>query len=199
MNLPDIIRTFSSIQLPAGQQVFTQGQACENYIVLAEGQIKVFSRSEDGRELVLYRIGAGEMCVLTTSCLLGNSRYPAEAVTEADITAYVLPVKDFDALLDENREFRRFVFGSMSQRLGALMAQLEQVTMESVERRLARFLLNRSQSGRVPATHQDIATDIGSAREVVSRHLKVLEKQGLIRLLRGVVEILNEEALLGLV
>lgn len=193
--LPDVIRNFPVLELPDKQVVFSQGQSCENYIVLAAGQVKVFTRSADGRELVLYRINAGEMCVLTTSCLLGGSHYPAEAVTEAAVEAYLVPRNRFSELLDSDTQFRHFVFDSFSQRLTALMAQMEQVTLDSVDQRLSRFLLQQAQNDCLQITHQDIAVNIGSAREVVSRRLKELEKQGVVRLSRGKIELLKPDVL----
>ena len=194
--LPKSIRGLPVQELTDKQLVFSQGQPCENYIVLAEGQVKVFTRSVEGRELVLYRIKAGEMCVLTTSCLLGGNNYPAEAVTESSVKAHLLPRSQFNELLDSDREFRHFVFDSFSQRLTALMMQMEQVTLDSVDQRLARFLLQHAKNNRLQITHQDIAINIGSAREVVSRRLKELEKRGLVRLSRGKIELLDANGLL---
>ena len=194
--LPKSIRGLPIQELTDKQLVFSQGQPCENYIVLAEGQVKVFTRSVEGRELVLYRIKAGEMCVLTTSCLLGGNNYPAEAVTESSVKAHLLPRSQFNELLDSDREFRHFVFDSFSQRLTALMMQMEQVTLDSVDQRLARFLLQQAKNNRLQITHQDIAINIGSAREVVSRRLKELEKRGLVRLSRGKIELLDANGLL---
>lgn len=197
--LPAVIRQFQTIELPANQQVFRQGQSCDNYTVLASGTVRIFTRSPEGRELVLYRIHGGELCVLTTSCMLGRKHYPAEAVTETPIKAYVIPRDTFDRLLDESREFRYFVFSSFGERLAALMSQLEQVTLERIDQRLARFLLKHADDHTVRVTHQEIAGDIGSAREVVSRHLKAMEQQGLIRLHRGKVELLKTDALHDLI
>lgn len=193
--LPKSIRGLPVQALTNKQLVFSQGQPCENYIVLAEGQVKVFTRSVEGRELVLYRIKAGEMCVLTTSCLLGGNNYPAEAVTESSVKAHLLPRSQFNELLDSDSEFRHFVFDSFSQRLTALMMQMEQVTLDSVDQRLARFLLQQAQNNRLRITHQDIATNIGSAREVVSRRLKELEKRGVVDLHRGQIVLLRPESL----
>ena len=193
--LPKSIRGLPIQELTDKQLVFTQGQPCENYIVLAEGQLKVFTRSVEGRELVLYRIKAGEMCVLTTSCLLGGNNYPAEAITESSVKAHLLPRSQFNELLDSDSEFRHFVFDSFSQRLTTLMTQMEQVTLDSVDQRLARFLLQQAQNNRLQITHQDIATNIGSAREVVSRRLKELEKRGVVDLHRGQIVLLQPESL----
>jgi len=194
--IPSCIDPFPEISLTDHQHVFSQGQACQNYIVLTAGQVKVFARSEDGRELVLYRIQPGEVCILTTACLMGGNNYSAEAVTESDVTARVIPQRDFNQLLTTSEAFREFVFHNFSQRLTDLMLQLEQITFDSIERRLGHFLHKMSEhSNHLTMTHQEIATEIGSAREVVSRGLKKLEKQGAIQLSRGAITVVNRELL----
>lgn len=194
--LDDLFNAFDEVSLPADYQVFSQGQACQHYVVITSGSVKVFARSSEGKEVVLYRIKAGEVCVLTTSCLLGNSRYPAEAITETSVSARIIPHKAFDALLAESQAMREFVFNSFSQRLNDLMLQIEQIALESVDQRLNRFLLKHADSQHmITATHQEIAVEIGSAREVVSRHLKALEKQQAIKLHRGKLELLDFDVL----
>lgn len=194
--IPTCIDSFPEITLPAQQQVFSQGQACQHYIVLTSGHVKVFARSDDGRELVLYRIQPGEVCILTTACLMGNSHYSAEAITESDITARVIPQRDFNKLLTTSEAFREFVFHNFSQRMTELMQQLEQITFDSIERRLSHFIYRMSEnSHQLALTHQAIATEIGSAREVVSRSLKKLESQGVIKLNRGTIDIIDRPAL----
>ncbi len=200
INLPSVIKTLKTIKLPANQQVFSQGEICQHYIVLISGRVRVFTRSANGKEIVLYRIQSGEMCVLTTACLLGNRKYPAEAITETAVEALMLRHHDFDQLVAESPEFRQFVFQSFSQRLADLMTQLEHIALESVDQRLARYLLeNTNTKNIITTTHQDIANNIGSAREVVSRHLKTLEKQSLITLHRGSIELLETGSLQALI
>ncbi|WP_271271151.1 Crp/Fnr family transcriptional regulator [Aliamphritea hakodatensis] len=194
--LPEILQRYPEMQVPADQTVLSQGQHCENCFVITQGCVKVFGRSAEGRELVLYRINSGEICVLTTACLLSNDSFPAEAISETAVTARVIPLQDFRRLLGESEGFREFVFDGFSQRLANLMQQLESITLASVDQRLLRYLLsNADHKQQLHATHQYIAIEIGSAREVVSRHLKSLEKQGLIRLQRGCIEVLRQAEL----
>lgn len=194
--LPHEISPFKTVSLPANETVFMQGDGCHNYIVVTSGCVRVFARSSEGRELILYRINPGEICVLTTSCLMGKTHYPAEARTETEVTAKIIPHADFNRLIEESTAFRQFIFNSFSHRLTDLMLQLEQVGLESIEARLKRFLLSHAdEQHRLQITHQEIAVEIGSAREVVSRHLKTLEKQNIIRLSRGVIELVAPEKL----
>jgi len=194
--LPAVLRDSAKLVVPGGQQVFTQGQVADNYLLVVAGSVKVFARSSEGREVVLYRVLPGEMCTLTTACLIGHSHYPAEAITETETEVRALPAAEFDYLLDESIEFRRFVFAGFSQRLGEIMKRLEQLVLESVHHRLADCLLRQAdEHGVVLATHESLAQEIGTAREVVSRHLKTMENDGLISTLRGHVTILQPEAL----
>ena len=195
-SLPDVVLDFKAVQLPAQQLVLSQGQQCEYAIVVMSGKVKVYSRSPDGREILLYNIEAGEMCVLTTSCLLDDRIYPAEAMTETAVEARLIPYRDFQRLLDSSASFRTFVFKGFGRRMADLMMQLEYVALESIDQRLIRYLLgNANARGQLFATHQDIAAGIGSAREVVSRHLKTLEKQQLLELGRGLVALSDRESL----
>lgn len=190
-SIPEVIASFKQVELPSGQKVFTQGQSCQHYTVLTEGSVKVYARSSEGREVILYRIKPGEICVLTTSCLMGKTNYPAEAVTETAIKARILSHQQFDQLLAESETFRTFIFNSFSQRLTDLMLQLENIALTPLDKRIHRFLLQHASNNHIKATHQQIATELGTAREVVSRNLKALEKQNIIKLHRGSIEIID--------
>ncbi|WP_281558913.1 Crp/Fnr family transcriptional regulator [Thalassomonas sp. RHCl1] len=194
--IPCVVNEYDTVHLNARHKVFDQGQICSNYIVVTSGMVKVYTRSNEGKELVLYRIQPGEICVLTTSCLMGYSHYPAEAITETEVTAKVIPRSDFETLVARSPDFRRFVFENFSHRLVDLMSQLEFIALESVGYRLNQYLLKHSKGQeRIRVTHQEISTEIGSAREVVSRHLKALEKQDAIKIHRGAIEVVNAQVL----
>ena len=194
--IAQLIEHYPAVSLPAQHQVFSQGQVCENYIVVTAGKVKVFARSEDGREIVLYRIQPGEVCVLTTSCLMGNARYSAEGVTETEVTAHIISQAEFNKLLASSEEFRQFVFHNFGHRLSDLMLQIEQIAFDSIEKRICLFIYQHTdQNNILNTTHQAIAEEIGSAREVVSRCLKKLEKQGVVELHRGSIKLLQPEAL----
>lgn len=176
--------------------MFTQGQQARNYLVVTEGSVKVFARSGEGREVVLYRVGAGEMCALTTSCMLGRTPYPAEAVTETDVRARIIGSEAFDRALSESAEFRQFVFASFGQRLTDVLQRMEQLVLDCVQSRLARCLVQRTDAdGVVAATHEALALEVGTAREVVSRHLKSMEQSGLVRTQRGRIFLLRRDIL----
>jgi CRP/FNR family transcriptional regulator len=188
------------ISLPAQTTVFHQGDSCSNYLLVLEGAVKVLTRALNGREIVLYRLGAGDSCVLTTSCLFGNTHYPAEGITESAVTALTIPAATFQRALQDSAAFREFVFQSFAAHLASVISLVEEVAFGRLDSRLARQLLqHRDAEQVVRATHQALATELGSAREVISRLLKELELQGMLELQRGSIRILDKAALESLV
>jgi CRP/FNR family transcriptional regulator len=184
------------VELPAGARAFEIGAACEHYLMVAAGRVRVQLLSESGREIVLYRVAGGETCVLTTACLLGHERYAADAIAETDVTALIVPSDSFERLLVESKPFRDFVFMAHAARITSLMVLVEEVAFGQIDVRLARRLLERSEpSGTLPLTHHALAAELGTAREVVSRRLKEFERRSWIRLERGNIEIRDPEGL----
>lgn len=184
------------ITLPAKATVFHQGDACHNYLIVIDGSIRVFTRAENGREIVLYRLHSGDSCVLTTSCLFGKSHYPAEGLTETEVSAMAIPVKVFEKGIQQSDTFRRMVFNAFTTHVHLLITLVEEVAFGKLDIRLARRLLEHENGGdSIHITHQELATELGSAREVISRQLKELETRGIIALHRGSIEILDRGAL----
>lgn len=178
------------ITMPADQPMFHAGSPCENYVLLLEGSVRVQVIGESGREAVLYRVLPGQSCVLTTCCILAGDDYPAEGFTESPVRALIVTKPAFDGALESAPAFRRFVFANLGGRIADVIARMEEVAFRPVERRLAAFLLSRADdAGTIQATHQEIAVELGTAREVVSRHLKRMESSGLVELGRSTVEV----------
>jgi CRP/FNR family transcriptional regulator len=186
----------TEVKVPARTTVFHQGDPCSNYLLIIEGNVKVITRAENGREIVLYRLGPGDSCVLTTSCLFANNRYPAEGVTESGVVALTIPAGRFHQAVQQSGAFRHFVFASFSGHLGSLIALVEEVAFGRVDMRLARHLLDHTDGGdSLQATHQELATELGTAREVISRQLKDFEQRRLVRLQRGSITLLDKPRL----
>lgn len=184
------------VVIPAATTVFHQGDQCGNYIMVVSGAVKVFTRAENGREIVLYRLSSGDTCVLTTSCLFGNVNYPAEGATESEVEALLIPAEKFHHALQQSRSFREFVFSSFSEHLGSMISLVEEVAFGKMDTRLARYLLEHCDSEQcLHVTHQQLATELGTAREVISRLLKDFEQQGWLKLHRGSVELSDRPAL----
>ncbi len=179
---------------PAGTVMFSEGSECRGYVMLLAGTVRVQKTSEDGREIVLYRVEEGESCIMTTTCLISEEHYGAEGIAEADITVATVPPATFNHLLEKSSKFRNFVFEVYAKRMSMLMMLVEEVVFKKLDKRLAQLLLDRN-NNQFEVTHQDIALELGSVREVVSRQLKVFERGGLIKLGRGMIEILNRSGL----
>lgn len=184
------------IELPEGSRIFGPGQAPQHFLLLLDGSIRVQQTSESGREIVLYRVQAGESCALTTACLMGYEEYQAEGIAETPVRAVAMPRALFDELMANSREFRQFVFAAFSRRLTNLFRLIEEVAFSRIDVRLAQKLLELAgQRGQISATHQDFANELGSAREVISRQMHEFARRGWIKASRGAVEITNRPAL----
>ncbi|MGH1460800.1 MAG: Crp/Fnr family transcriptional regulator [Neptuniibacter sp.] len=191
-----IIKLAHKLQAPAGSTLFRQGDRCDNFIMVTSGRIKVVAHNHTGREIVLYRIEDKGTCVLTTSCLLGKLQYPAEGVAETNITAYLLPKAAFEQALDQSPDLRQFIFATYANPLSDVIELVQNIAFESVETRLVEYLIAHTDSTMIiERSHQEIANELGSAREVISRQLKRLEQQGIIKLQRGKLHICDFDQL----
>lgn len=185
--------------LEAGQIAYEQEGACENYLMCIEGRTRVFKLSSGGREILIYKVENGGTCVLTTQCLLSRTNFPAESVAEARTELAAVPARSFHLFMDEIPAFRDFVIADYTKLLGAMFAFVDTIAFATVEQRLARRLLAEAGEGcDVKKTHQQLAADIGSVREIVSRHLGEWEENGWVRTGRGQVAILDRASLASL-
>ncbi|WP_029011065.1 Crp/Fnr family transcriptional regulator [Azospirillum halopraeferens] len=184
------------VRLPRGTVVFRPGHPCSSYLMVVDGAVRVQMIGESGREIVLYRVQRGETCILTTACLMTRAGYNAEGVVETEVTAMALDAQPFHDLLARSAAFRDFVFASFGARLTGLMMLVEEVAFGRVDLRLARFLLDRRDAaGGLDTTHQAVAVELGTVREVVSRQLKEFERRGLVGLTRGRIAVHDAAAL----
>ncbi len=185
--------------VPARTVVFRSGSSCENYLLVIDGSVRVQMVSENGREIVLYRVDQGQTCILTTSCLMTADNYSAEGITETDVNAVMIPAAAFHELMACSGVFRAFVFASYGTRLSDLLMLVDEVAFHRIDVRLARFLVERAgEKKQLQTTHQELAVELGSAREVISRQLKEFERRGWVILARGQVGLTNVPALAAL-
>ena len=191
--LDKLLASAQIVKLEQGRFVFHAGDMCEAFLLLLDGEVRVQLTSAGGREITLYRIGRGGSCILTTSCLLSNENYPAEAIAESDVEALAIPISSFQDALEESQWFRRFVFDGFSMRLTSVIQKIEHIAFTSIDARLAAVLLELDRKGVQKVTHQDIAVELGTAREVVSRHLKRFESHGWVQLGRGKVTLVDRD------
>lgn len=194
----DFLARARMAQLPAGTALFGPGKPAENMLLLLEGAVRVCITAENGREIVLYRVGPGESCVLSTACLLSQEDYAVDGVADTDIRAVLIPVALFDTLLARSAAFRRFVFSAYARRMTDLFLVIEEVAFRRVDKRLAEKLADLAESaagGEIRTTHQQIAAELGTAREVVSRQMQEFQRKGWVEGGRGVVRVRDRAAL----
>ena len=181
------------LQVPAGTVMFNESQPCQGFPMLLSGSISVIKAAPNGRELQLYRVEAGESCILTSSCLLGHTRYQARGVAIEALEMVLLPAGVFHALFDSSAAFRDYVFHLFSDRLTDLMQLVSAVAFQKLDQRLARLLIGKQSP--IQTTHQALADELGSAREIISRLLKGFAEQGWVKLGRWQIDITDAAAL----
>jgi len=191
----DMLSKYSRIvEAPIGTIGYREGTPCGAYVMRLAGKSRVYKMSSNGREILLYRVGSGETCVITTTCLLGNSDYPASTIVEEAIRDVLIPATAFHQLMLDSSVFRKFVMTNYGALISDLIVLLDEVAFHNLDARLAKVLLDANNT-QIVRTHQQIADELGTAREVVSRQLKRLEQKGSVSLGRGQIEIINRSAL----
>lgn len=176
------------VQVPAGHTICDVGQTCSHLALVFNGSARIYQLAETGREITLYRVGPGECCILTAACIMSRQGFPAIASAEQKIDALLIPATQVDEWMGCYAQWRRFVWTLMSDRLSSVLCLLEEVTFHRVDQRIISYLLRQTEARRdacLNVTHQVIADDVGTSREVVSRILKDLEQRGLLSLARG--------------
>lgn len=192
----ELVRRSKVVSVPPNTAIFGIGKAPENLLLVLDGTVRVQQTSENGREIVLYRVPAGESCVLTTACLLAYEDYSAEAVAETDVTAAAIPKQTFDWLVANSQVFREFVFSAYSRRIMDLFHVIDEIAFQRMDVRAAHKILKLcSDDHAVHATHQQMATELGTAREVVSRILSEFQRREWVELSRGSIILRNRGAL----
>jgi CRP/FNR family transcriptional regulator, anaerobic regulatory protein len=197
---PQLVREFQEVaffaQIPTGKNVFVENDRTDAIALLISGVVRVYKIGETGREITLYRFGLGESCILTANAILSNQSFPAIATVEQDTEAVMIPANVFRDWVHRYDLWRNFVFDLLSQRLTSVMDIVEEVAFQRVDTRIALLLLNRSQiQNPVYITHQEIAAELGSSREVISLILEGFAREELILTARGMIEILDFESL----
>ncbi|MBO6849577.1 MAG: Crp/Fnr family transcriptional regulator [Marinobacter sp.] len=187
----ETLETVRVARFPPGQILFRAGEDCQGLPLIVGGRIKVQMTGVSGHSIVLYRLEADDICTLSIGCLMTGRAYRAEAVVEEEAEALLIPRGAFDRLMDQSAGFRMGVMESYGRRLDDLMLLVEEVAFRRMDQRLAEWLLERADRGPVVITHQQLAVELGTAREVVSRLLKELERHDKVRLARGKIEVTN--------
>jgi CRP/FNR family transcriptional regulator len=183
-------------KIPSGRDIFVEGDRVDGIALLISGVVRVYKIGETGREITLYRFGLGQSCILTANAILSQKSFPAIATVEEDAEAVIIPADTFREWVRRYDLWREFVFELLSERLSTVMAIVDEVVFQRMDRRVASLLLNQARvQNPMRITHQEIAAELGSSREVISRILEDFSREGLIHSGRGAIEILDFEFL----
>jgi len=194
----EVMHGAGEFQMKAGAVAFDTYANCDSFAMLTEGRIRVAKPAPNGRELLLYTVQPGDVCVLTLNCLLADAEYGAKGLAATDCAGVSIPQTLFLRLVDQDDSFRSFVFRSLSRRVLELMELVEEVAFNRLDQRLAKLLVSQSANGistPVEKTHQEIADELGSVREIVSRILGTFADNGLVQLERGRIRVLDADGL----
>lgn len=192
----ELKRHASFTKIPTGHDVFVDGDRVDGIALLLSGVVRVYKIGETGREITLYRFGFGESCILSANAILSNKSFPAIATVEEDAEAVMIPAEVFRDWVNRFDLWREFVFDLLSDRLSTVMAVVDEVVFKRMDRRVAGWLATQAKvQNPLRVTHQDIAADLGSSREVISRILEDFSRDELIEAGRGAIEVLDLEGL----
>lgn len=180
-----------------GETIFHEGERCAGVPFVIKGCIRISKIGKNGKEMTVYRVNAGETCILTVTSILSNQPYPLTAIVEEEAEAIIIPYLDFKLLMEANSNLQEYIYKTISQRFLEVIKIIDEVVFQSIDDRLAKFLLRYSQNegDLIETTHDKIAAEIGTAREVVSRLLKEMERKGWIKLARGKVYVARRDKL----
>ena len=171
---------------------------CQGLLLVEEGQLRAYILSEEGREVTIYRLFAMDLCLFSASCLMNSIQFDITIETEKDTSLWMIPPDVYKEVMEESAAAANFTNEVMASRFSEVMWLMEQVLWKSFDRRLAAFLTEESileGTGELKITHEKIAAHLGTAREVVTRMLKYFQTEGLVRLSRGTVEVIDPEGL----
>jgi CRP/FNR family transcriptional regulator len=176
-------------KIKANTTIIQEGEFCDSLGLMLEGEKRVFKLNESGKEITLYDTGPGEVCILNTSSILANTRYPAIAVAETDVVMLAVEAESFREMIEKYEEIRAFAFSVIGESLSTLVELISEITFRKIDQRLMDYLVEKAENDRLFTTHQNIAHDLGTAREVVSRLLKDFERRGLVSISRSLIQL----------
>lgn len=193
------------MELPSGTQVFEKSADCAGFPILLSGMVRVYKHLANGRRIELYRVTPSEPCILSLGCLLGDSRYPASGITHGPTRMIVMPPAAFNQCLAEHAGFRTAIFRALGDRLVNTMELVEEIATLRLDVRLAAALLAHVGTApgpdgtlQIAMTHQELADELGTVREMISRLLDDFAQQGTVVLGRGRIRIVDPARLKAL-
>lgn len=189
----DLLAQGQLVKLWAGEFICMEGDICNQLPILISGNARVYKIGANGREITLYHLDQGDSCIITASCIISQKLFPAFAIAETELEALIIPANSLREWVEHNVIWQEYIFGLLSQRLANVIEIVEEVAFGRLDCRIADYLINHIDriSQTIKITHEAIAQELGSSREVVSRILKAWEKQKLVSLSRGKIELIN--------
>jgi CRP/FNR family transcriptional regulator, anaerobic regulatory protein len=191
-DLDNVLKNAQIVNLKSGEVVFEELQSCNAFPFVLSGTVKVVKRSVTGREIALYNVMPGDACVVSSACLLGDKPYNAIGVVQSDCELVMMPADDFNQLLSI-RAFRELIFSLFSKRVLDLMLLIDEVAFRKLDQRLVRLLIN--QGPAIEASHQLLADELGTVREMITRTLNAFADRQLVLLSRGSIQVLDQQGL----
>ncbi len=192
-DLDEAMRAAHVRRVGKGSTPFNGNSPCMGFSMLLSGSIRVVKMGANGREVELYRLQAGESCLISSSCMLGKANYTATAIAQTDLLVFTIPPSSFKRLMARNEAFREFVFSQFSQRLADLMLLVEAIAFQKLDQRLATLLLE--EGPQLKTSHAKLADRLGTVRDIVGRLLKNFEQRGLVSLGRERIQVLDAAGL----
>jgi CRP/FNR family transcriptional regulator len=183
-----------------GQQILHEDDLCQYLPIVLSGDLRVYRTHSSGREVTLYHISRGESCFLTMNCIFLNQLFPATARAEEYSEALMVPATAMQRWRDKFPFWQKYIFEVAASRLISVISVLSDIAFARMDERVAQFLAQRwreTGQSELQVTHQEIANELGTAREVVTRVLRSLEEQGIVTLTRGSIKLANMAALSG--
>ncbi|MFD0586451.1 Crp/Fnr family transcriptional regulator [Paenibacillus sp. GCM10027627] len=184
--------------VPANFSIY-EGNYLESAPLILDGSVKIYKLSSDGREVTLYRLGSGQCCPLIASSILGESPYDASACVEKPSKLLIIPTHLYKKWVGEHQEFRQFIFKSFAQRLIIMSKLIDDINFKSIRERISEYLIDKTSQDNdsLSITHDFLAIELGTAREVISRTLKKMENDQMLRVVRGEITHIQRSQLLN--
>lgn len=192
VDVDKVLKNTKLVSLKSGAVVFEELQNCNAFPFVLSGNVRVVKRSGTGREIALYNVTPGDACVVSSACLLGKKPYNAVGLVQSDCELLMMPADDFDHLLSI-KAFREFVFSLFSKRVLDLMLLVDEVAFRKLDQRLARLLIGKGPS--IEVSHQHLADELGTVREIITRTLNGFSDRQLVRLTRGSIQVIDPQGL----
>ena len=196
-----ILNSLITRQIKKGTMIHNGSMDCTGLLLVKHGQLRAYILSDEGREITLYRLFDMDMCLFSASCVMRSIQFDVTIEAEKDTDLWIIPAEIYKNIMEESAPVANYTNEIMASRFSDVMWLMENIMWKSLDKRLAAFLLEESTlegDNTLKLTHEIIANHLGTAREVVTRMLRYFQDEGMVRLSRGTVELLNEKKLTAL-